>query len=278
MYFEYEELIRDRDAFEYDDFISQYQTRVEANLIEKLLPAKAETILDAGCGTGRFINLLMQNYHSPEKTIIYHGIDLSKESLKMAEKKLQRYDNVKYNLVKNSITSLPFESNYYDLIICSQVFEHILDKNDQLNTLKELKRCLKPRGVLILTTFCYSIFDRIRKTPKVHTASDGKVPNYIKLIKKELLDQILPEVFKKEEIESAFGGLCLYRIPKMKHIYPYCKRIIESIENIFSKLPFSFFFSHLIFVRMAKRTNLKLDVNQNKPNELKNNKRQFITA
>ena len=33
MYFEYEELIRDRDAFEYDDFISQYQTRVEANLI-----------------------------------------------------------------------------------------------------------------------------------------------------------------------------------------------------------------------------------------------------
>ena len=254
MYFEYEEQIRDRDAFDYDNFISKYQTTVEANLMQKLLPKDANVILDAGCGTGRFIDLLMQKYINPDFPVIYHGIDLSEKSLKVAKQKLKTYnEKIKYILTKGSVTHLPFDSEQYDLILCSQVFEHIIDETDQLKTMSEFYRCLKPGGTLLLTTFCYSIFDVIRKTPKIHTAFDGKVPNYIKLTRQELLSKILPKTMSKNEIKQSFGGLCLYRIPGIKRIYKFIPKIIISLETFLVSLPFSF---HLLSSVLLKESTM----------------------
>ena len=45
---------------------------------------------------------------------------------------------------------LPYEDNYFDSVIFSEVLEHIYESPIQI--LKELYRILKPNGVLILTT------------------------------------------------------------------------------------------------------------------------------
>lgn len=44
---------------------------------------------------------------------------------------------------------IPFEDNYFESIICTEVFEHIEDINF---TLIELKRVLKPGGLILITT------------------------------------------------------------------------------------------------------------------------------
>ncbi len=45
---------------------------------------------------------------------------------------------------------LPFESNYFDLIIFTEVLEHL--KTDPTDLFKEIKRVLKPNGAFIITT------------------------------------------------------------------------------------------------------------------------------
>jgi len=48
--------------------------------------------------------------------------------------------------IKADICNLPFKNNYYDLILCNHVLEHI---SDDLKAMKELYRVLKKGGTLI---------------------------------------------------------------------------------------------------------------------------------
>ena len=49
--------------------------------------------------------------------------------------------------MKGTITNLPFENNSIDLILCSDILEHVEDKE----AVKEIKRVLKPKGILIFS-------------------------------------------------------------------------------------------------------------------------------
>lgn len=47
------------------------------------------------------------------------------------------------------ITKIPLENNYFDLIICYHILEHI---EDDTKAMKELQRVLKPKGVCLIQT------------------------------------------------------------------------------------------------------------------------------
>ena len=49
--------------------------------------------------------------------------------------------------VKADITDIPFDANYFDVIICNHVLEHI---EDDTKAMRELYRILKPGGISIL--------------------------------------------------------------------------------------------------------------------------------
>jgi SAM-dependent methyltransferase len=52
------------------------------------------------------------------------------------------------DFVKNmDITSIPYSDNYFDLIICNHVLEHISEDN---KAMAELHRVLKPKGIAVL--------------------------------------------------------------------------------------------------------------------------------
>jgi len=70
MHLKYEGQTRDRDASDYNNFISRYQTTIEANLLQKLLPEKVNSVIDAGCGTGRFIELLIPRNSSKQMNVL----------------------------------------------------------------------------------------------------------------------------------------------------------------------------------------------------------------
>ena len=60
--------------------------------------------------------------------------------------------NNKINPIHGDVTRMSFKDNKYDLICCFDVLEHI--SNDNL-ALKEMNRCLKPKGILFLTVPSY---------------------------------------------------------------------------------------------------------------------------
>ena len=100
------------------------------------IPSEA-SILDLACGTGELAKLLLEQ--NPQQQIT--GVDISEAMLEIARNKLDAYPNV--SLHNASVTSLPFDDNSFDLVICANAFHYFA--SPQL-ALAEMKRVLTPKG------------------------------------------------------------------------------------------------------------------------------------
>lgn len=92
-------------------------------------------ILDVGCGHGDFLKPVY------DKTPHTYGVDPDKEALD------------KNTLIKNKVVGtveeLPFESNFFDLIVSEWVLEHLPDPE---KAFREIYRVLKPGGKVVFLT------------------------------------------------------------------------------------------------------------------------------
>lgn len=120
------------------DYFSEYKVK-ELKRIEIL--KESGLWLDLGCGDGntsRFVHKYFPNY-------TYHGIDVSKKSVKVAKEKNQFndffsvYDGAHINQ----------EDNTYDVIYVSTVLHHVPPEQWK-SLLTECKRVLKPEGKLVI--------------------------------------------------------------------------------------------------------------------------------
>jgi ubiquinone/menaquinone biosynthesis C-methylase UbiE len=101
---------------------------------------KDDKVLDLGCGNGRYYSML-QN-----KEVLYTGVDNSEKLIELAKNK---YPGVEFKTA--DALSLPSPDNYFDKIYSIAVLHHIPSKELRLQFLKEAKRVLKQKGLLILT-------------------------------------------------------------------------------------------------------------------------------
>jgi ubiquinone/menaquinone biosynthesis C-methylase UbiE len=101
-----------------------------------------KTVLDFGCGTGKFIQTL-----SPVAKK-YFAVDVSEAQLKIARSKATSLPNVE--ILKIEKDKLPFENESIDDIFCTFVVGGIQDLELRATVLKELQRVLKPGGKIYL--------------------------------------------------------------------------------------------------------------------------------
>lgn len=98
------------------------------------------TVLDIACGSGYGTKILA------DKAKMVSGVDLDKPAIKYAQKNYAA-SNIKY-LVGDCI-DIPHEDNQFDAVVSFETIEHIPDYNKFIS---EVKRVLKPNGLLILST------------------------------------------------------------------------------------------------------------------------------
>lgn len=98
-------------------------------------------ILDAGCGRGFYTYCLTRL--CPTAEIV--ALDASERYLKEAKTSV---DSPRVKWKKGDLTHLPFPSGTFDLIICSEVLEHV---DDDQKALRELYRVLTSSGTLLLS-------------------------------------------------------------------------------------------------------------------------------
>ena len=127
--------------FERLDINTQIRARIifkELAIIEK---EKSDKVLDIGCGDGIFpIELAKRGY-----SVV--GVDLNVKSVNYA-KYFSKRSEVKIDFLVGDACHLPFANESFDIILCSEVLEHI--KDDE-GAIREIERVLKQNGLLILT-------------------------------------------------------------------------------------------------------------------------------
>lgn len=106
-------------------------------------------VLDIGCGEGRHMVKACQTPGS-----ICTGADFGFDNLAFTRNKLHFHEQINdlsckdWNLSCMDVTALPFDDSTFDLVICSEVLEHI---PDDAQAISELVRILKPGKTLAVS-------------------------------------------------------------------------------------------------------------------------------
>ena len=108
-----------------------------------------DRILDIGCGTGRHA---CEAYRLPQVQVV--GADVGLNDLFEARRRLEwhrrlgEHGNGSWTLAAADATALPLASSTFDVVICSEVLEHIPDHR---TAVQEAVRVLKPAGRLAIS-------------------------------------------------------------------------------------------------------------------------------
>ena len=125
-----------------DEFASRlrpYIPLTSMNIVWRKLDRHAHSILDVGCGRGETISFI--NRH---RNFLAVGIDIFEPSLEAAKRQ-----NVYRDLLLGDVRYLPFSHKSFDILICSEVIEH-LEKKSGERLLAELERVARKQ--ILLTT------------------------------------------------------------------------------------------------------------------------------
>lgn len=135
--------------------------RAKRAIVKRLIQAyavKHPDILDVGCGTGKNMEEFM-------KVGRVAGIDVSPEAIAFCKKR-----GLKSVLIGDA-THMPFAPGKLDVVVALDVIEHV----DEDGAVGEMRRILKPGGILIVTvpafSWLWSQWDVVLHHRKRYTAS-----------------------------------------------------------------------------------------------------------
>jgi SAM-dependent methyltransferase len=142
-------------------------------------------VLDAGCGSGRH---LCEAFRTPGVEVA--GIDISRADLGKARGFLTlmaRERRGRWSVACADVGHLPFSGALFDVVVCSEVLEHVFDNRAAV---AELARVLKPGGDLVVTVprflperVCWALSEAYHREPGGH----------IRIYRKEELLNLLEE-------------------------------------------------------------------------------------
>lgn len=169
-----------------------HQTRFES--LRKLMgDISNKIVLDCGAGEGFFLS----SVKAKEK----YGIEISEKRITKAS---ALFPDLKIQL--GDIRNLPFEDKTFDVIVCSEVLEHV---SGYEKAIEEFKRCVKPDGKIVLSF------------PNEFTVSLGrllllKFPthelDHINSIRPKDVERLLGKKYKTLNVPNIRYPFCLYQV------------------------------------------------------------------
>lgn len=118
------------------------------------IPDNCKTVIDIGCGAGKFGEALKRL--APER--IVHGIEIDYNAAMEAKKNL---DNVYFGDLESIIPTL--QSHYYDCIVFNDVLEHLINPS---NILSRIKNILASNGIVVSSLPNFLEFNNIYRLLK----------------------------------------------------------------------------------------------------------------
>lgn len=166
-------------------------------LMLQQLSVNDQRVLDIGCGTGRWAELVVNRLPHAE----VWGLDLSERMLEHAAVRAKDYPG-RMHFTHGNSQELPYEDASFDLVTCSHSFHHY---PDQLKVVKEMRRVLKPGGRVMLVDGCRDTFWGWFIFDGIVTWAEGHVHHCSK--------GLMQTLFREAGFESATQIIHRYPVP-----------------------------------------------------------------
>ena len=164
-----------------------YLVNIESEIRNLISSNNCKTILEAGCGTGRWISALEENGRK------IFGLDYSFDMMRISNS-----DKTHLNLVNADAVNIPFKDGFFDLIFCVNAIHHFPDKEKFIS---ECFRMLSDKGMLAI----FGVDPHIDKDWYVYNYFDSVYENDLKRFTSlEQLNHLLKEQ-NFSEIEIKVG-------------------------------------------------------------------------
>ncbi len=144
----------DKMSNKYQKMFSRYKPYNQMYDFIKASVSENMQVLEVGTGTG----LVAREIANSVKTV--EATDFSDQMIEQA-KQIEHASNVNFSCA--DIFDLPFEENQFDSVIASNIL-HIIPQPEK--ALAEIKRVLKPQGLLIAPTYLWKELSLLGKVQK----------------------------------------------------------------------------------------------------------------
>lgn len=124
-------------AINYSNALPKLQKRFNYQINQVKKYKTGGKLLDIGCGTGHFLEYLKTNH----KNWRISGVEPSKMLRQVARA------NTHGDIRDGRLDKIPYEDDHFDVITCYDVLEHNINLGANI---KELRRVLKPQGILFI--------------------------------------------------------------------------------------------------------------------------------
>lgn len=175
-----------------------------------------KTILDLGCGTGRFSEALRERF---DAEVI--GIDPSEKMLAQARSKLS-IPGIRYEIGRAE--AIPLPDNSVDLVFMSMIFHHLEDPADAA---RECRRVLRVDGTAFVRT---GIHERISSYPYFDFFPASR----------PILEEVLPTKTFVREVFEAAGFRAITERLVTQEIAPsyaaYAEKIAAGADSVLASL------------------------------------------
>ncbi len=180
----------------YDDIVGFDKRTIALKNLVRQYNFKNKTVLDLACGTGAFIQAVIDE--NPKKVV---GVDLTAGMLGVAKKRFKKYKSVSF--INQSFMDVSFPKESFDYILLANASRYI-PFGDENIFFGNVQRWLKPKGIFVILSdnvFGFSTVGRLLSKVVYGRHINNKLnPN---TTADWALEKTLPTYFR---IEKSGGG------------------------------------------------------------------------
>lgn len=183
-------------------FTARYlQRRVGINAYD--IKKRVGRILDVGCGNGRHVVFLAK------QDFDVYGLDISKEAIEVAMAWLSNED-LNAHLESGSVTRLPFEDKFFDVVIACEVLDHVKFAEAK-EAMQEIRRVSDEDAYLYVT---------LRSTGDSECGRGQEVAKNTFILQEGYEKGIIQHFFDLDEIEELLAGFRIFDIECHEQKFP----------------------------------------------------------